>query len=74
MTVDRIVHIVAGTFILVSLILSEVHSSYWIWFTIFVGLNLLQSGITNWCLLASILRKLGVPDQKAVGCSIAAVK
>ncbi|RIZ70284.1 MAG: DUF2892 domain-containing protein [Methylococcales bacterium] len=69
MNIDRIVHIVAGSLILVSLILSEIHSSYWVWFTIFVGLNLLQSGITNWCLMSTILRKLGVPEGPGVGCS-----
>ena len=69
MNIDRIVHIGAGSLILVSLILSEIHSSYWVWFTIFVGLNLLQSGITNWCLMSTILRKLGVPEGPGVGCS-----
>ena len=69
MTVDRIVHIVAGTFILLSLALARFHSAYWLWFTVFVGANLLQSGLTNWCLMTSILRKLGVPEGSAVGCS-----
>ena len=68
-TVDRIVHIVAGTFILMSLALAHYHSAYWLWFTVFVGANLLQSGLTNWCLMTSILRKLGVPEGSAVGCS-----
>jgi hypothetical protein len=43
-------------------------SSYWLWFTAFVGANLFQSGITNWCLMEVFLRKAGVPDpdrQKA---------
>ena len=66
--VDRIVHIVAGTFILLSLALARFHSAYWLWFTVFVGANLLQSGLTNWCLMTSILRKLGVPEGSAVGC------
>ena len=69
MTVDRIVHIFAGTFILASLALAHFHSAYWLWLTVFVGANLLQSGITNWCLLASILRKLGVPDEAASCCA-----
>jgi hypothetical protein len=69
MTVDRIVHVVAGTFILVSLALAHFHSQNWLWFTVFVGANLLQSGLTNWCLMTSILRKLGVPEGPAVGCS-----
>lgn len=69
MNVDRIVHTVAGTFILGSLALAQFHSLNWLWFTVFVGANLLQSGITNWCLMSSILRKLGVPEGPGVGCS-----
>ena len=68
MSIDRIVHVVAGTFILGSLTLAHLHSAYWLWFTAFVGANLLQSGLTNWCLMSSILRKLGVPEGSAVGC------
>jgi Protein of unknown function (DUF2892) len=69
MTIDRIVHIVAGAFILLSLALAKLHSPNWYWFTVFVGANLLQSGLTNWCLMSSILRKLGVPEGNAVGCA-----
>jgi len=69
MTVDRIVHTVAGTFILLSLALARFHSPNWYWFTAFVGANLLQSGLTNWCLMSTILRKLGVPEGVGVGCS-----
>jgi len=68
-TVDRIVHVTAGTLILLSLALARYHSAHWLWFTIFVGANLFQSGLTNWCLATTILRKLGVPEGKAVGCS-----
>ncbi|WP_243304551.1 YgaP family membrane protein [Geothrix oryzisoli] len=68
MNVDRIVHTVAGTFILLSLVLARVHSPNWYWFTAFVGANLLQSGLTNWCLMSTILRKLGVPEGQGVGC------
>jgi hypothetical protein len=67
--VDRIVHIVAGTFILLSLALAKVHNPNWLWFTAFVGANLLQSGLTNWCLMSTILGKLGVPEGPGVGCS-----
>ena len=68
MNVDRIVHIFAGSMILASLALAKLHSPNWLWLTAFVGLNLLQSGLTNWCLMTSILRKLGVPEGPAVGC------
>lgn len=63
--IDRIVHSVAGTMILASLALTKwVHPNF-IWLTVFVGANLLQSGLTNWCLLSRILRKLGVEDSGA---------
>ena len=67
MNVDRIVHSVAGTFILASLGLAHWHSPNWLWFTAFVGANLLQSGLTNWCLMSSILAKLGVPTGGTCG-------
>ena len=64
MTVNRIVHIFSGAIILASLALAHfLHNLDWLWVTVFVGANLFQSGLTDWCLLASILRKLGVPDQ-----------
>ncbi|HET9752865.1 MAG TPA: DUF2892 domain-containing protein [Myxococcales bacterium] len=62
MTVSRIVHAFAGTMILISLLLSQMVSPWWLLLTTFVGLNLLQSSITNWCLLARILRRAGVPE------------
>jgi hypothetical protein len=49
----------AGAFILLSLVLAHYHSPYWLWFTAFVGFNLLQSSITNFCPLEIILNKLG---------------
>ncbi|MEI7430537.1 MAG: DUF2892 domain-containing protein [Betaproteobacteria bacterium] len=65
MTSWRIVRIIAGSFILLSLALGIegcpiYMSTWWLAFTAFVGANLLQSGITRWCLMESILRKLGV--------------
>ncbi len=67
MTIERLVRIVAGSFVLVSLVLAwgvnDVRlfdGPTWLWFTAFVGANLLQSGFSQWCLLESILRKLGV--------------
>lgn len=60
MSVDRIVLAFAGTVILLSLILSQVHSVYWLWLTAFVGANLLQSAITGFCPLAKILKAVGV--------------
>lgn len=59
MTIDRIVLAVAGTFVLVSAILAATLSPLWLWFTGFVGLNLLQSAFTGFCPLAAILKKMG---------------
>ena len=50
----------AGSFVLLSLLLAYYHSRYWLWFTAFVGFNLLQSSFTGFCPLEIILRKLGV--------------
>jgi hypothetical protein len=68
MTVERVVVIVAGTFIMLSLALSQLHHIYWLLFTAFVGLNLFQSGFTGFCPLAIILKKAGMPtnSQKAM--------
>ena len=62
MTVNRLLHIIAGAFILISLALAYYVSPKWLYFTAFVGVNLFQSGFTNWCLLATILKKLGAPE------------
>ena len=59
MNVDRLVFAFAGTFILLSLALSQVHSVNWLWLTAFVGANMLQASFTGFCPLANILKKLG---------------
>ncbi|MFZ5595128.1 MAG: YgaP family membrane protein [Pseudomonadota bacterium] len=66
MTVNRVVRIIAGFFVLLSLALGVEASPLfqnvnWLWFTAFVGANLFQSGFTNWCLMDKILTRLGVP-------------
>ena len=58
MTVERGVRLMAGVIVLVSLALAHYLSLYWLWLTVFVGLNLLQSAFTNWCPAMSILRVL----------------
>jgi len=63
MTVGRMLHVVAGSMIMISLALAHFVSPNWLWFTAFVGFNLFQSGFTNWCLMANILKKLGLPEQ-----------
>jgi hypothetical protein len=62
MTVERALRLMAGSFVLLSVGLGYWVSPYWLLFTAFVGLNLFQSGITNWCPAMTILRKLGMPD------------
>lgn len=59
---NRIIRAIAGTFILVSVLLAIYVNQNWLWFTVFVGANLLQSSITKWCLMEDILRKFGVKD------------
>ena len=66
MTVNRVMHIVAGAFILASLALAHYVNPKWLWFTAFVGVNLLQSGITGWCLMNNILKKMGLPEPAAL--------
>ena len=62
MTVDRALRVIAGAFIVMSVLLGMfVHTGYF-WFTAFVGLNLFQSGFTNWCPMMTLLRKSGVRD------------
>ena len=67
MNIDRIVNAVAGSFILFSVILSQIHSPYWLFFTAFVGANLLQSSVTGFCPMAVILKKIGVRPGHAFG-------
>ena len=68
MTIERIVRIVAGSFVLLSLGLGVessplFHNSNWLWFTAFVGANLFQSGFTQFCPLEIILKKKGIQEN-----------
>jgi len=65
MTIDRVVLGFAGTVILISLLLSQFHTPYWLWFTAFVGANLLQSSFTGFCPLVKVLKPLGVKPGQA---------
>jgi len=60
MTMERKIRMIAGSFILASLALGTWVSPLWYLFTAFVGLNLIQSSITKWCLMEDILRATGV--------------
>ncbi|MBZ5529408.1 MAG: DUF2892 domain-containing protein [Acidobacteriia bacterium] len=57
---EHIIRVIAGTFILASLALGVYVNHNWLWFTAFVGANLFQSGLTKWCLMEDILRKLKI--------------
>jgi hypothetical protein len=61
MTIDRWLRLIAGTFVTASVALGYWVSPYFFLFTAFVGLNLFQSGLTNWCPMMTFLRLLGVP-------------
>ncbi len=65
MRMHYIIRGIAGTFVLASLALGYLHSPWWHLFTAFVGLNLLQSSLTKWCLMEQILEKLGVAERDA---------
>ena len=60
MTVEQALRAIAGFFVLASALLAAFHSTYWLFFTGFVGANLLQSGFTNWCPMVWILQKAGL--------------
>ena len=62
MTVERGVRLMAGVMVLLSLALAHFSSLYWLWLTVFVGVNLLQSAFTNWCPAMSILRAVGMKN------------
>lgn len=63
MKMEHLIRAIAGSFILLSLGLAYFHHRYWLFFTAFVGLNLLQSAFTKWCLMEDILEKLGVAKK-----------
>lgn len=64
MTIEHKIRLIAGTFILASVALGWFVSPYWFLFTAFVGLNLIQSTITKWCLMEDILRWTGIHRER----------
>jgi hypothetical protein len=66
MTMDKVIKIMAGTFILISVALAVLVSKWWLVWTVLVGLNLIQSAFTNWCPASGILAKFGIQGS----CSI----
>ena len=62
MTVERCLRLIAGVFVLLGVLLGYLVSRYWLLFTAFVALNLIQSAFTNWCPMMTFLRKMGLPN------------
>ena len=71
MTVERGLRLMAGVMVLLSVALTYYLSPYWMWLTVFIGLNLLQSAFTNWCPAMAILRSMGLKDA---ACGVAQVE
>ncbi len=65
MSIDRLVLAFAGVVILLSVVLTQYHSVNWMWLTVFVGANLLQSAFTGFCPLANILKAMGKKPGQA---------
>jgi len=62
--------VIVGIMILLSVVLSVYVSPYWMWFTVFIGVNMIQSAFTKWCLLEVILKTFGIKNNSAASCSI----
>ncbi len=74
MTVERALRLIAGAFVALSVVLGIYVNANFLWFTLFVGLNLFQSAFTNWCPMMAILRKAGLPDTKRTGTPLTATR
>ena len=61
--------VIVGVMVLLSVVLAVYVNPNWMWFTVFIGVNLIQSAFTKWCLLETILVKLGI-KKEASGCEI----
>ncbi|SER21565.1 Protein of unknown function [Solimonas aquatica] len=70
-SIDQLVFRFAGSFVLLSLALAQLHDPRWLWFTAFVGANMLQASFTGLCPLAMILSRLGVKTGAAFACKSA---
>lgn len=68
MNIQDAIKLIAGSFVLISVILGYFVNEYFFLFTVFVALNLIQSSFTKWCLMSEILKKLGLKNE--VGCTI----
>ena len=62
MKINAMLRLIAGLMVILSLVLAKFVAVEWIYFTVFIALNLIQSAFTNWCPMMTFLRKLGVED------------
>jgi hypothetical protein len=65
MNIDKLVMRIAGSMTLISLLLSQIHSPYWLWFTAFIGANMLQASFTGFCPSAILFKALGIKPGRA---------
>ncbi len=70
MNINNSIKLIAGSFILISVLLGHFANNYWFLFTVFVAVNLIQSSFTKWCLLEKILKKAGVKEEEGDSYSI----
>jgi hypothetical protein len=69
-TVERALRLIAGALVILSVLLGIFVNVNFLWFTLFVGVNLFQSAFTNWCPMMVILRKGGLPDASHPGAPV----
>jgi hypothetical protein len=74
MTVERALRLIAGALVILSVLLGIYVNANFLWFTLFVGVNLFQSGFTNWCPMMAILRHGGVRDAAPPGTASTSVR
>lgn len=65
MTLEPMIRLIGGLFVAASVLLGIYVNPYFLWFALFVGLNLAQSGVTGWCPMMAFLRKCHVPERPA---------
>lgn len=66
MTINSVLRLIAGLFVIASVVLGIYVSPHFLWFTLFVGLNLAQSGLSDWCPMMTFLTWLGVPETRSL--------
>jgi hypothetical protein len=73
-TVERALRLIAGALVALSVLLGIYVNANFLWFTLFVGVNLFQSAFTNWCPMMALLRRVGLPDATAPGTPVTSTR